>query len=110
MSYFGKFVAVCSWELSSAVGSVVAPYWIFLKLRKTQRFSSSSYIEKNPKKGHNCSWTPVQNSLGKGSDLDEVKVSHSNHRRRLKQNRKGEDNLSTTSLTLITDQRAYMKL
>lgn len=44
----------------------------FLKLRKTQRFSSSSYTEKNAKKVHDyCSWTPVQNSLGKGSDLNE---------------------------------------
>lgn len=54
----------------------------------------------------------MQNSLGKGSDLNEgrVKVSHSNQRRRLRKNRKGEGSLSTTSLPLITDQteKSYM--
>lgn len=34
-----------------------------------------------------------------------MKVSHNNQRRRLKKNGKGEDGLSTASLTLITDQR-----
>lgn len=65
ISYFGKLVPVCSWGVSSAVGSVVAPYQTFPKLRKTQRCSSGSYTEKKPEKVHDfCSWAPVQNSLG----------------------------------------------
>lgn len=105
---FGKFVPPCSSELPSAVRSVVASYQIFLKLMKTQRCSSGSDTEKNPKKpmitalGYLCKTVCGRAQIWR---REEVKVSHSNQRRRLRKSRKGEDSLSTTSPTLITDQR-----